>query len=76
MPHIQCIVRKGLTHKTRSLLAKALADAINREINAPIEYIYVTIKEIPSGQIIEAGKFRPTYGTVMSERRPVIKGER
>ena len=63
MPHLHCIVRKGLSHKKRSLLAKALADAVHQEIGAPLEYIHVAISEVPSGQIVEAGSFQANYAS-------------
>src|SRR5262249_52703386 len=45
MPIIQCDIREGRTPEQKRALAEAITRVVHETIDAPIEYIYVLIRE-------------------------------
>lgn len=48
MPVIQCDIREGRTAEQKAAMAEAITRAVHETIGAPIEYIYVLIRETAS----------------------------
>jgi len=48
MPVIQCDIRKGRTEEQKQALAREIRRVVHETIEAPIEYIYVLIRETPA----------------------------
>lgn len=61
MPIIQCDIREGRTQAQKRALAREITKAVHKTIDAPIEYIYVLIRETPGFAHIKAGKHLPEY---------------
>ncbi len=61
MPIIQCDIREGRTEAQKRALAREITLAVQRTIGAPLEYIYVLIRETPGLHHIKAGKHLPDY---------------
>jgi 4-oxalocrotonate tautomerase family enzyme len=61
MPIIQCDIREGRTEEQKRALARELTRVVHQTIGAPIEYIYVLIRETPGFHHIKAGKHLPDY---------------
>lgn len=61
MPVIQCDIREGRTAEQKQAMAQAITRAVNETIGAPVEYIYVLIRETPGSHHVKAGKALPDY---------------
>lgn len=61
MPVIQCDIREGRTAEQKQAMAKAITRAVNETIGAPVEYIYVLIRETPGSHHVKAGHALPDY---------------
>ena len=61
MPIIQCDIREGRTDEQKRALAAAITKAVHETIDAPLEYIYVLIRETPGLHHIKAGKHLPDW---------------
>jgi 4-oxalocrotonate tautomerase family enzyme len=61
MPIIQCDIREGRTEEQKRAMAAAITKAVHETIDAPLEYIYVLIRETPGFHHIKAGKHLPEY---------------
>jgi len=61
MPVIQCDIREGRTAEQKQAMARAITEAVHRSIGAPVEYIYVLIRETPGSHHVKAGKALPEY---------------
>jgi 4-oxalocrotonate tautomerase family enzyme len=61
MPVIQCDIREGRTAEQKAAMATAITRAVHETIGAPIEYIYVLIRETPGAHHVKAGKALPDY---------------
>ena len=56
MPIIQCDIREGRTPEQKRALAEAITRVVHETIDAPLEYIYVLIRETPGYQHLKGGK--------------------
>lgn len=63
MPIIQCDIREGRTEEQKRALAREITRAVHETIDAPIEYIYVLIRETPGLHHIKAGKHLPDFSS-------------
>ena len=61
MPIIQCDIREGRTPEQKRALAEAITRVVHETIDAPIEYIYVLIRETPGYHHVKAGKPLPDW---------------
>ncbi len=61
MPVIQCDIREGRTAAEKGVLAREITRVVNETIGAPVEYIYVLIRESPGAHHIKAGEALPDY---------------
>lgn len=61
MPMIQCDIREGRTAAQKRALAREITRAVQRTIGAPLEYIYVLIRETPGAHHVKAGKALPEW---------------
>ncbi len=61
MPIIQCDIREGRTEEQKQAMAQAITRVVHETIGAPIEYIYVLIRETPGAHHIKAGKSLPPF---------------
>ena len=61
MPIIQCDIREGRTAEQKAAMAQAITRVVHETIGAPIEYIYVLIRETPGAHHVKAGKALPDY---------------
>jgi 4-oxalocrotonate tautomerase family enzyme len=61
VPIIQCDIREGRTEDQKAALAREITRVVHETIGAPIEYIYVLIRETPGFHHIKAGKHLPDY---------------
>jgi len=61
MPVIQCDIRTGRTAKQKEALAREITRVVHETIDAPLEYIYVLIRETPGVQHIKGGKALPEF---------------
>ena len=61
MPIIQCDIREGRTPEQKRALAEAITRVVHETIDAPIEYIYVLIREMPGSHHVKAGKALPDW---------------
>lgn len=61
MPIIQCDIREGRTEAQKRALAAAITKAVHETIDAPIEYIYVLIRDTPGFHHIKAGVHLPDF---------------
>lgn len=61
MPVIQCDIRQGRTASQKQAMAEAITRAVHETIGAPIEYIYVLIRETPGSHHVKAGASLPEY---------------
>jgi 4-oxalocrotonate tautomerase family enzyme len=55
VPVIQCDIREGRTPEQKQAMAEAITWAVHETIGAPIEYIYVLIRETPGSHHVKAG---------------------
>ena len=68
MPIIQCDIREGRTEAQKRALAREITRVVHQTIDAPLEYIYVLIRETPGLHHIKAGVHLPDY-TPTKKRR-------
>lgn len=61
MPVIQCDIREGRSAEQKQAMAQAITRAVHETIGAPVEYIYVLIRETPGSHHVKAGKSLPDY---------------
>ncbi|MGB5249330.1 MAG: tautomerase family protein [Gammaproteobacteria bacterium] len=61
MPVIQCDIRAGRSPEQKQALAEGITRVVHETIGAPVEYIYVLIREEPGSHHIKAGKALPDY---------------
>ena len=61
MPMIQCDIREGRTEEQKRALAAAITKAVHETIGAPLDYIYVLIREQPGLHHIKAGQHLPEF---------------
>ena len=56
MPVIQCDIREGRTEEQKRALAREITRVVHETIDAPVEYIYVLIRETPGYHHVKAGQ--------------------
>lgn len=61
MPVIQCDIREGRTEEEKQALAQEITRVVHETIGAPVEYIYVLIRETPGSHHIKAGEALGDY---------------
>ena len=61
MPIIQCDIREGRTAEQKAALAEGITRVVHETIGAPVEYIYVLIRETPGSHHVKAGQALPDY---------------
>ena len=61
MPIIQCDIREGRSPEQKAALASEITRVVSETIDAPIEYIYVLIRETPGAHHIKAGNALPDW---------------
>jgi 4-oxalocrotonate tautomerase family enzyme len=61
MPVIQCDIREGRTEEQKRALAREITRVVHDTIDAPLEYIYVLIRETPGFNHVKGGKHLPDY---------------
>ena len=61
MPIIQCDIREGRTEEQKRRLAAEITRVVHETIDAPLEYIYVLIRETPGYRHVKAGNPLPEY---------------
>lgn len=61
MPIIQCDIREGRTAEQKEALAREITRVVHETIGAPLDYIYVLIRETPGFHHIKGGKHLPEY---------------
>lgn len=61
MPVIQCDIRQGRSPEQIQSLARELTRVVHETIQAPIEHIYVLIRETPGDHHIHAGRPLPEW---------------
>jgi 4-oxalocrotonate tautomerase family enzyme len=61
VPVIQCDIREGRTEEQKRALAREITRVVHETIGAPVEYIYVLIREQPGRHHIKGGKHLPEY---------------
>jgi 4-oxalocrotonate tautomerase family enzyme len=61
MPIIQCDIREGRSEEQKRALAREITRVVHETIDAPIEYIYVLIRETPGYHHVKAGNPLPDY---------------
>jgi 4-oxalocrotonate tautomerase len=61
MPIIQCDIREGRSAAQKQALAEAITRVVHETIGAPVEYIYVLIRETPGSHHIKGGHALPEY---------------
>ena len=61
MPIIQRDIREGRTDAPKRALAAAITKAVHETVDAPLEYIYVLIRETPGLPHVKAGVHLPDW---------------
>jgi 4-oxalocrotonate tautomerase family enzyme len=61
MPVIQCDIREGRTEEQKQALAREITRVVHETIGAPVEYIYVLIREQPGRHHVKGGKALPEF---------------
>jgi 4-oxalocrotonate tautomerase family enzyme len=61
VPVIQCDIREGRTEEQKRALAREITRVVHETIGAPMEYIYVLIREQPGRAHIKGGQHLPEY---------------
>ena len=56
MPVIQCDIREGRTEEGKHTLGQRITHVVHETIGAPVEYIYVLIRETPGAHHVKAGE--------------------
>lgn len=58
---IQCDIREGRTEEEKQSLAREITRVVHETIDAPMDYIYVLIRETPGSHHVKAGSPLPDY---------------
>jgi 4-oxalocrotonate tautomerase family enzyme len=61
MPVIQCDIREGRTEEQKRALAREITRVVHETIDAPLEYIYVLIRETPGFNHVKGGVHLPEF---------------
>ena len=61
MPIIQCDIREGRTPAQKKALVEGITRVVNETIDAPVEYIYVLVRETPGAHHCKAGVQLPEF---------------
>lgn len=61
MPIIQCDIREGRTEQQKRALAREITRVVHETIGAPVEYIYVLIRETPGLHHVKGGEHLPDF---------------
>ena len=61
MPIIQCDIREGRTEAQKQALAREITRVVHETIDAPLEYIYVLIRETPGAHHVKGGVALPDF---------------
>jgi 4-oxalocrotonate tautomerase family enzyme len=61
MPIIQCDIREGRTKDQKEAMAREITRVVHETIGAPVEYIYVLIRETPGSHHVKGGKALPEF---------------
>ncbi|MFW5730117.1 MAG: 2-hydroxymuconate tautomerase [Desulfonatronovibrionaceae bacterium] len=61
MPVIQCDIRQGRTEEQKQAMAREITRVVHETIGAPVEYIYVLIRETPGSHHVKAGNPLPEF---------------
>lgn len=61
MPIITCDIRRGRTEDQRSRMAKGITDAVHEITGAPIESIFLVMRELPGFNFVDGGEHVPEY---------------
>jgi 4-oxalocrotonate tautomerase family enzyme len=61
MPVIQCDIRQGRTAEQKEALAAAITSVIHETIDAPLEHIYVLIREQPGAHHFHGDRPLPEW---------------
>lgn len=61
MPIIQCDIRRGRTEDQRSRMALGITKAVHEITGAPIESIFLVMREMPGFNFVDAGEHVPEY---------------
>jgi 4-oxalocrotonate tautomerase len=61
MPIIQCDIREGRSEAQKRALAREITRVVHETIDAPLEYIYVLIRETPGFNHVKAGHHLPDF---------------
>ena len=61
MPVIQGDIREGGTREQREALAREITRLVHETIGAPVDYIYVLIRETPGFHHVKGGNHLPEY---------------
>jgi 4-oxalocrotonate tautomerase len=61
MPVIQCDISEGRTEAQKRALAREITRVVHETIDAPVEFIYVLIREQPGLHHVKAGKHFPEW---------------
>jgi 4-oxalocrotonate tautomerase family enzyme len=62
MPIIQCDIREGRTPQQKEALGREITRVVHETIDAPIEHIYVLIRETPGAHHIHGDQALPDFG--------------
>ena len=73
MPIIQCDIREGRSKRQKRALAREITRVVHETIDAPLEYIYVLIRETPGFNHIKAGNHLPDFTTKAGKPRKSIR---
>jgi 4-oxalocrotonate tautomerase family enzyme len=61
VPIIQCDIREGRSADQKAALAREITRVVLETIDAPLEYIYVLIRETPGSNHVKAGEALPDF---------------
>jgi 4-oxalocrotonate tautomerase family enzyme len=61
MPIIQCDIRQGRTEAQKKRLAEEITRVVHETIDAPMDYIYVLIRETPGTHHVKGGRPLPEF---------------
>ncbi len=68
MPVIQCDIRAGRSPEQKQALAREITRVVHETIGAPVEYIYVLIRETPGAHHVKGGQALPEFGDAPGDR--------
>ncbi len=61
MPIIHCDIRKGRTEKQQRKLCSELTRVVHEATGAPIECIFIVLRELPGFSFVDGGEHLPDY---------------